>query len=98
MPTSLSLDIRQRATQSYFDGEGKHQEIAARFKISPRTLTNWIALVRVGESLEPLLLGGTPSMPNSSLSTKHAYDLIWVSVNPFGHPNFSGDLVQSYKA
>lgn len=55
MSAPLSLDLRQRATQSYLNGEGTQKEIAQRFCISVRTLSTWLMLLQAGESLSPLL-------------------------------------------
>lgn len=54
MAHPLSIDLRQRATQAYLNGEGTQEEIAQRFCISTRSLGTWVALVQAGESLEPL--------------------------------------------
>jgi len=54
MPAPLSVDLRQRIVDSYFDGEGTHAQIAERFRVSPSSVTRCLALARAQESLEPL--------------------------------------------
>lgn len=51
MPQALSLDLRQRAVDSYLNGEGTQAEVAQRFCVAVRSLRSWVALARAGEPL-----------------------------------------------
>ena len=73
MSAPLSLDLRQRATQSYLNGEGTQKEIAQRFCISVRTLSTWLMLLQAGESLSPLPHSG--GCAHAKLQDEHRYAL-----------------------
>ena len=51
---SISLDLRQRAVDSYLSGEGNQAEVAARFKVGLSSLKRWIKLYEATGNLEPL--------------------------------------------
>ena len=74
MPCALSLDLRQRAVQSYLEGEGTQREIAQRFCVSERSLRGWVALQRAGESLAAL--APTGGCGHAKLTDDHR-DALW---------------------
>lgn len=51
-------DLRQRVVDAYRAGEGSVRELAVRFKIAPRTVQNYLNLVRRTGSVEPRPHGG----------------------------------------
>ncbi|GAB5519294.1 MAG: hypothetical protein RhofKO_15450 [Rhodothermales bacterium] len=55
-----STDLRQRVVQAYLDGEGSHAQLAHRFKVSAKTVYNWIKRFRQTGSVEPAGYAGGP--------------------------------------
>ena len=51
-------DLRQRVVDAYRAGEGSVRELAVRFKVAPRTVQNYLNLVRDTGSVEPRPHGG----------------------------------------
>jgi transposase len=53
-------DLRQRIVDAYQKAEGSVRELAARFKVAPRTVQNYLNLKRETGSVEPRPHGGGP--------------------------------------
>lgn len=51
-------DLRQRIVDAYRNCEGSVRELAVRFKVAPRTVQNYLNLVRDTGSVEPRPHGG----------------------------------------
>jgi transposase len=57
MSKALSLDLRTRVVQAVADG-ASHRHAAARFGVSPATVSRWRALERSQGDVRPGRLGG----------------------------------------
>ena len=53
-------DLRKRIVDAYEKAEGSVRELAARFKVAPRTVQNYLNLKRETGSVEPRPHGGGP--------------------------------------
>jgi transposase len=58
MSKALSLDLRQRVVAAVCDEGLSHRAAAARFKVSPASISRWRALERQSGALRPGPLGG----------------------------------------
>ena len=55
---SYSIDLRERVLGAYRRGEGSIEDLADRFDISPRSVRNWLKLMRTTGSVVPRAHGG----------------------------------------
>jgi transposase len=53
-----STDLRERVVAAYRRGEGSVRDLADHFEIAPRTIENWLLLVRETGSVVPRAHGG----------------------------------------
>ena len=51
---AISTDLRERAVEAFEAGEGSQRAIAARFKVSQGSLSNWVRQKRERGTLTPL--------------------------------------------
>jgi len=58
---AYSTDLRQRIVDTYNKAEGSVRELAARFKVAPKTVQNYLNLERETGSVEPRPHGGGPA-------------------------------------
>jgi transposase len=56
-----STDLRQRIVDAYHKAEGSVREVAARFKVAPKTVQNYLNRKRETGSVEPRPHGGGPA-------------------------------------
>lgn len=56
-----SIDLRQRIVDAHRDGEGSVREVAQRFKVTPKTVQNYLNLERETGSVAPRPHGGGPA-------------------------------------
>lgn len=54
-------DLRKRIVEAYQKAEGSVREVALRFKVAPKTVQNYLNLVRDTGSVEPRPHGGGPA-------------------------------------
>lgn len=54
-------DLRKRIVDAYQKAEGSVRELAARFKVAPKTVQNYLNLERETGSVEPRPHGGGPA-------------------------------------
>lgn len=54
-------DLRKRIVEAYQKAEGSVREVALRFKVTPKTVQNYLNLVRDTGSVEPRPHGGGPA-------------------------------------
>jgi transposase len=54
-------DLRKRIVDAYQKAEGSVRELAARFKVAPKTVQNYLNLARATGSVEPRPHGGGPA-------------------------------------
>ena len=55
------IDLRKRIVDAYQKAEGSVRELAARFKVAPKTVQNYLNLERETGSVEPRPHGGGPA-------------------------------------
>jgi len=55
---SYSIDLRERVLGAYRRGEGSIEDLADRFGIAPRSVRNWLKLMRTTGSVVPRAHGG----------------------------------------
>jgi transposase len=53
-----SIDLRERVLGAYRRGEGSIEDLADRFEIAPRSIRNWLKLMRTTGSVVPRRHGG----------------------------------------
>src|SRR5580698_6266818 len=56
-----STDLRERIVEAYHKAEGSVRELAARFKVAPKTVQNYLNRKRETGSVEPRPHGGGPA-------------------------------------
>jgi transposase len=56
-----STDLRERIVDAYHQAEGSVREVAARFKVAPKTVQNYLNRKRETGTVEPRPHGGGPS-------------------------------------
>jgi transposase len=56
-----STDLRERIVDAYHKAEGSVRELAARFKVAPKTVQNYLNRKRKTGSVEPRPHGGGPA-------------------------------------
>jgi transposase len=56
-----STDLRERIVDAYDKAEGSLRELAARFKVAPKTVQNYLNRKRETGSVEPRPHGGGPA-------------------------------------
>lgn len=56
-----SIDLRQRIVDTYHNGEGSVREVAQRFKVTSKTVANYLKLERETGRVAPRPHGGGPA-------------------------------------
>ena len=57
MAKAISVDLRERACEAVSEGLSRHQA-AARFKVSPSSVTRWMARLKTDGGIAPQPQGG----------------------------------------
>lgn len=78
---ALSLDLRQRALDAYARAEGTLETIAARFSVSPASLSRWRRRARVTGSPARSLTRSGPSQRRVT-SEGEALVRLWIQEDP----------------